>query len=168
MIQRMVDDELDEIQRAEFLKYAEANPRVWRETALAFVEDRVWSSAMIEQTSGTNERFQGAGTHKLSPVRRKSYWSQYGSQLLITAATVLLVFSLALRFNPVDHSSNPSSSDGMIVQPAQPPADRDNLGPEGSQLAVQPLRLHVNENFDVPIYEDVVRFRQETGTLFTG
>ncbi len=41
-LQRLVDGELDSKQRREFLMAMDNDPKLWREVALAFVEDRIW------------------------------------------------------------------------------------------------------------------------------
>jgi len=81
--------------------------------------------------------------------------------MLMTAASVLFVFSLALRFNPVDGSSGTSAREAGVVQPAKPPIQKDNLGPDGSQLVSEPYRLQLNDGLEFPIYEDQDRFRKE-------
>ena len=168
MIQRMVDDELDENQRAEFLKLADTNPELWRETALAFVEDRVWSSVVSEPASSESKlaaTSNGKPEREAPAARRRPWWWQYGPQLMMTAALVMFVFALSLRFNPVDRSPG-APSDGDIARNNDPITEpEESPGPGGSQLVSQPMRLQVNDNFDVPVYEDPQRFREELQRL---
>ena len=163
LIQRMVDNELDESQRTEFLKLAESHPELWRETALAFVEDQIWSGAVTRQRRPVESPIPGAGTEKAAFPRRSVWWMQYGPQLMMTAASVMLVLSLALRFNPVPQLPGPAP-DAAVARSAPETPPSASLGP-GGQLVSQPLRLQVNDSFDVPIYEDEARFREELQRL---
>lgn len=166
MIQRLVDNELNENQRTELLKLAEAHPELWRQTALAFVEDQVWSGVMGRAADPADRSKESvihrAGTEKAMVRGRRSWWLRYGPQLLMTAASVLLVLSLALRFNPVQQTPGPAPQGSVAkMAPTTPPG---SLGP-GGQLVSQPLRLQVNDNVDVPVYEDRDRFRSELQRL---
>ena len=168
MIQRLIDNELDEQGRREFLNQAELNPELWRLTTLAFVEDRIWSSVVQERTDPrsiieTDNKAAvvgGAGTERVSTVStiavQKPWWLRYGPQLLMTAASFLFVLALALRFNPVEEPSAGSTSDDVVSgtpdlnDEAAPLPPLPPLGPDGSQLVSQPYSLRLNET-DFPV-----------------
>ena len=167
IIQRMVDNELDETQRAEFLKLADTQPELWRQAALAFVEDRVWSSVVSSKPIAGESVLDSSarpGKEKVLVTRGQPWWLKYGPPLMITAASVLVVLSLALRFNPVERTPGPAPV-ADFAQQTEPPTELESLGPQGSQLASQPMRLQVNEKFDVPVYEDREQFRSELQRL---
>ena len=181
MIQRLIDNELDEQGRREFLNQAELNPELWRLTTLAFVEDRIWSSVVQERTDPrsiieTDNKAAvvgGAGTERVSTVStiavQKPWWLRYGPQLLMTAASFLFVLTLALRFNPVEEPSAGSTSDDVVsgtpdsndeAAPLPPLPPLPPLGPDGSQLVSQPYSLRLNET-DFPVFDDPEQFQAE-------
>ena len=180
MIQRLVDNELDEQGRTEFLRQAESNPELWRQAVLSFVEDCVWSSTVgftgSSNQAGTNSKTNqtaagdsiakdGAGTENVVTTRQKPWWLQYGPQLMMTAASVLFVLTLALQLNPVGNRN--AANDDLVANrsPESPSTEertdpKDPLGPSGSQYASEPYRVRMND-VEVPVYEDPSRFRQE-------
>jgi hypothetical protein len=164
LIQRLVDNELDEAGRVEFLRTAEAHQELWRQTALAFVEDRIWSSVVLRQSDKTACRPHGAGTGKVSIGGPGPWWRRYGPPLMMTAAAVFLVFSLALRFNPATPAGLPQTPPAVAGGFAGSGSDT-TAGP-GQRLASQPLSLQVEDGLEVPIYEDRELFREELKRWF--
>ena len=160
MIQRLIDNELNEQDRAEVLKYAEQHPELWRQISLAFVEDRVWSSFVSADSNQTAAVVDEAGTGKTSTARRRPWWLQYGPQLMMTAASVLFVLTLALQLNPVDRRPGPAPSGGSMAQKPDSGLPADDLIRDGEQLVSEPYRLQMGD-MELPVYDDRGRFEQE-------
>jgi len=176
MIQRFVDHELDAEGRAQFLAAAEANPGLWREAVLSIVENRIYESVVkdttVNKSNDAEAAVRGAGTAATrvsARPQRKSWWSAYGPQVLVTAASVLFVFALAMRFNPIDTDALTNDSTASVTTgqaDGQPDgrleAEREEspLGPTGSQLVNEPYRLQMND-MDLPVYQDRELFRKE-------
>ncbi len=173
-IQRLVDNELGESEVAKFLQLADQNPELWRQISLAFVEDQAWSSFMnspladkvSEKADWQVGQNDGVGTEptslprpaKSNPVSSsQTTWSKFGPQLLMTAAAVLFVLTLALRFNPVESSPGPTPDHPFSGDIAKNDDSSSiaSLGHEQAKLASEqvPYRLQTGD-VEIPIYED--------------
>lgn len=67
-LQRFVDDEMSHEEERDFLRVAEKQPSVWREVALAFVEDRRWRRE-LESYGAQDSESPPAAAVPLRPLR---------------------------------------------------------------------------------------------------
>lgn len=79
---------------------------------------------------------------------------------MMTAASVLFVLTLALRFNPVDHSTGPAPTNGSVAQTPEKSSPSDGLVPEGSRLVNEPYRLQMDD-MELPVFDDLNQFEAE-------
>ena len=170
-ISRLVDNELSAAQRAAFVRQADDQPELWRETALALIEDRVWSSVFEEQAgdSAPTRRESrlpiASGTRK--PGSDNNWWQRNVPRLMLTAAAVMLALTVALRFNPVDRT--PRGLDGgAVAGPATPlPDSTANPPTPGNTLAVnqEPYMLQMDDDLQVPLYQSFGPMHEELAQL---
>lgn len=178
-VQRLVDNELNEQEVAEFLQRAESDSQLWRMATLAFLEERVWSSVACETsrtttalstndaptpTVATPAELNGAGTNvdrELSPRTHSLRWKRYAGQLLVTAALVFLALNIALRFNPVEPDSGKAASadndstNGQLAESDRSADPAMSLENNQNLVSAEPYQLQLDDSTTVPlVYTD--------------
>jgi hypothetical protein len=162
-LQRLVDGALSEGERREFLVGVDQRPELWREVALAFVEEQIWRHEIAAAL-----RCGDADECKSRPVRRaaasKRTWS------MVSALAIGLLAMLAVGFQlgrwqsrshqvaapMVEHAgSGESENDAHAVtpdpkSPESPLQDPDDQSPEYRIMLPQVEGQIV----DLPIYDE--------------
>ncbi len=171
-ISRLVDNELDAEQRAEFVRQADASPELWRETALAFIEDRVWGVAFEGQADSDSAQHRESRLPSEARTGKQrggtNWWRHNVPRLMLTAAAVLFALTVALRLNPVDRSPGGLESGPVASQPpAQMPDSSVNTPTPGNTLAVnqEPYMLQMDDNVQVPLYQSFDPMKKELARL---
>lgn len=120
LLDRLVDDELDDAQRRELLTALEQKPDGWRRCALAFLEAQCWRRELRHLASAKVEKAAQAAGDRPSPApppapppapQRSHGW---GATVLAMAASFLLALGLSyeMRFGgSSDSGSVPSAGD---------------------------------------------------------
>jgi hypothetical protein len=157
-LQRLVDGALAGAERREFLRGADACPGRWREIALAFVEDRIWSDAIRAPVPESNDR-----AIPTRPVRERfGGWRK----LLAVAAGLLLVLALGYRLGQWrsepgtgrpsaerrPHGNHRDGSAGSLVEAESRAPFQDAVPPVGRIQLVYadgPSR----QSLQVPVYD---------------
>lgn len=94
---RLVDDELSEVQRARLISQCEAEPGAWRRCALALLEAQTWRRQMKQFIGPADSKLTPSATPRTDPAsarprRRFAQW--FGSQRWALAASMLVACSL--------------------------------------------------------------------------
>lgn len=166
-LQRLVDGQLDLKQTQKMLQRADLEPELWREMAAAFVENQIWQSAVIadSSTETTNQdepillRSDGSSGSNLSTPGIK-FW------LALAAAVVAGIWLGRASFpngTTIDDGSrsiashqNTPESDSL----SNPTSDR----PEQRLVSYEPAHhLSMGEAGEVPLY--TLEQAQELGLL---
>jgi hypothetical protein len=106
-LQRLVDGALNEYERQEFLVGLEGQPELWREVALAFVEEQIWQREIAGLQHGDEQRRPAeenipAGGRRVSPglpaASRRDAAAGRRSWVTVLALSVSLFAMLAAGF----------------------------------------------------------------------
>ncbi len=177
-IQRLVDGELTHRERSNFLNAMDRQPDMWREVALAFVEDQVWSDfahqSIEEISSSTNvsedeSKITGAfapsakngRAHKprieLPSQKPQSWTNRYLPRLMLTAAATMLAITLAVRWESASRTSfeKGPGSEGFASKTPEDPA----RSPENRLTNTDPYLLQLDDNDPVPLYSKFDQMR---------
>ena len=154
-LQRLVDGELDRETVRELLKSADANPELWRQMAVGFVEDQIWQAEFqsLEQEGPkvTLPADANAGRSPGRPPRRMGRW-------LMIAAGIMLGLTIGYLPRLVNQVDSPTSNQPALADADQAP-EIDSVTP--TQTTFRP-DYHVNLNSrngdsllssDVPLYK---------------
>ncbi len=150
-IQRLVDNQLDDQQRARFLQIAERQPELWRQLALAFIEEQVWSTAIGRSADADSRWPAGPGVDRTGRHLARGDVSRHRKPwLLALAAATLLALTVAIRMAVLPGSPRP-------VDPVTMPL----TGLPSSQLvsSEQPYMLQMNDHLQVPLYQGLTPLR---------
>ncbi len=150
-IQRLVDNQLTDLQRRQLLLTAEQQPELWRQLAVAFIEDRVWSAAIAGPPAGQSwlhaDELPPADKPSLeqptTSLFQKPWW-------IALAAAALLTLTVAVRLAV--------EPDAAAVGPAPPGVTQ--VPPGNPAAADQPYMLQVNDNLQVPLYQELNPLRE--------
>lgn len=117
LLDRLVDDELDDAQRRELLTALEQKPDGWRRCALAFLEAQCWRREFRQLASRKAEKAKTAEGERPAPAprtppapRRSHGW---GATVLAMAASFLLALGLSyqMRFGSDNATNGPGAGD---------------------------------------------------------
>lgn len=134
LLDRLVDDELDEAQRRALLASLERKPGGWRRCALAFLEAQCWRRELRGTTGAKPERAAPGPELAPSPVARQPVSqpvsqpvlpptrprrSEWHTTALAMAASFLVALGLSyeFRFGSLSNSSAPGSSSASADDP---------------------------------------------------
>jgi hypothetical protein len=161
-LQRLVDGVLDDGQRREFLAGLDRTPELWREVALAFVEEQI----LRAQVGGVDE---SGKRHESRPrVATVPAWSARARLSLLAVATgLLLVLGLGFLCGQQYARSRPMPASEALVDNGQPDtsqsamaerSETDDGSPSADDLEPSPafrLRLaHQDGNaVELPVFE---------------
>jgi hypothetical protein len=113
-LDKLVDGELDDVQRRQLLMDLETQPDGWRRCALAFLEAQAWKDSLRGLAA---PRSHDATPH---PLRPASWWSHSWGTLLAAAASFLVAFGLGLVWRGQADPADPVAI--ARTEPAQPPS----------------------------------------------
>ena len=118
-LQRLVDGQLNRQHIKQMLTEAQSHNDLWRDIAVAFVEDQIFEREACLSVSEAASK-PATGTSVVSAGSNQSSWLTYGRLRWITAATLLLALSLGFiagRFNSFDFGSGEVGSGIVSNQP---------------------------------------------------
>ena len=164
-LQRLVDGEMSDDERREFLYRLDSDPQTWREVALAFVEDQVWCQKLkdAESVIGQQQERPMKTPTGVSHSRLKT--------VLQLAACLLLTLTVGYQWGrqnprsertgaePIAAIPQPAGPDSDVAsQPNPPPVTVANNQPQpacrlqltaGGDGGVRTLELPVYESFQL-------------------
>ena len=175
-LQRLVDGALDGDERREFLAGLDRAPELWREVALAFVEEQVLRTEL-----GATRQLQDVADAMVVTPRASAALSP--AIVLTLAVSLLVVFGVGFRWGqwqagPLTPSSPPriaTSGDGNREAVDVEPPRGESLDPAPAYRLM--LAHQGGEAVELPVYErsqigdlpwdpaDMGRFRQFNETL---
>ncbi len=154
-LQRLVDGELDQSQRCKFLAEIDASPDMWRDVALAFVEQQIWQQE-IGALGAVEATFEPRRQNVPAPLSASKVHSNVRlSRIVRIAVSVLIILGVGYGLGRL--SGVEQSPPEQIVQ-QKPPAT-----PEIAPVIAEPqpafhIRL-VSEGgnsdrvVEIPVYE---------------
>lgn len=119
-LQRLVDGQLNRQHIKQMLTEAQSHNELWRDIAVAFVEDQIFEREVCLSVSEAASK-PAAGPSDINAADNSSSWLTYGRLRWITAATLLLALSLGFiagRFNSRGVGSGRVGNDIASIQPA--------------------------------------------------
>lgn len=93
LLQRLVDGALPSAERAALLKAVEQRPELWREVALAFVEEQIWQSEIRLLGNQQESCSQEHAARKNAPGN----WKRRVVQMMTVAAALLAMLAVGFR-----------------------------------------------------------------------
>lgn len=113
VLDRLVDDELSEMDRRELLAAFDEEPGAWRHCALAFLESQNWRqqlSRLVVEPQVSLAAGGGLGETADPGRGRGAFWGA----CLAVAASLLVAFSLGTRF-PGDRIATPATPETQLA-----------------------------------------------------
>jgi hypothetical protein len=137
-INRLIDNQLSESDRAELLLAADRQPELWRRISLAFIEEQIWCAAISVQNGESklvphgDKSLLTMKTTSSSAQSTKPWW-------LALAAVALITATISVRMMTIggDNNKNPAPLD----------PGRDNIA-----VSNEPYVLEMGDQ-KVPLYE---------------
>ena len=178
-IQRLIDGELTHRERSDFLSSIDRHPDIWRELALAFVEDQVWddfSRQSIAELSAHPPRYENESKmadlgisavngkqqnfdSQIRPSKPTSWLNKYGPRLMLTAAATMLALTIAIRFD----AGWTGFQKNQVLDTAQEIDRLPNQRGRDTRLASdEPYMFQLGDNEPVPLYSE---FDQMTDSI---
>ena len=145
-IQRLIDLQLDGPARRELLGAAEKDPEIWRDIALAFVEQQVWQDQIRKDEATRDRQAESAVAPSLhKPVRDSS--TTLASRWLLMAAGVLFAATLLMQWESYWRTTAPSSS--SVAEQEETPHESEHP----SNYASQPYTLELGNDRRTKLYD---------------
>jgi hypothetical protein len=149
-IQRLVDHQLDQSARTQFLLAAEGRPELWKQLAIAFVEEQVWRETIpgMDTIPGSHSRIGNKSLRdSLSrPADRSVRFPFFRPLSLALAAMLLLALTVAVRL-----ATLPEDSQRDEVTASSP---RTNL------VSNEPYMLQMDDRLKIPLYQHMEPMRE--------
>ena len=120
LIDRLVDGELNEVERRNLLQRLDTEPLEWRRCALAFMEAQTWRAAMMSVAAPAIDAFQPFQPPK--SITPKRHIGRAAARFATLAASLLLAFWLGHAWH-----SQPK------VEATTPPVEMANTSDQGVQ-----------------------------------
>jgi hypothetical protein len=153
LLQRCVDGEMSESEQQEFLRSLDRSPSGWRDLALAYVEQQLWSQA---GRAWVDEPEPVAALDSVTPPNRAASWLR--STVLV--ASSLLAVGLGYLGGTYWRPGSASSSNLAAITPSQSgqlanQTVRDPLQPGRVDSAVMRVEMpgQTGEAVSLPVYD---------------
>ncbi len=159
-LQRLVDGVLNDVERRDFLASLEDRPEHWREVALAFVEEQIWSD-VVRAPEAKPSNVSPAKSEPI-PVKDRMSWLQR----IAMAACLLVVLGAGVWIGQwkANRSATPSRdghrTDNQIVE-VDPNATNMDAEPLDDEAFLRPERLQIDfgdgpslQSLVVPVYHE--------------
>lgn len=156
-LQRLVDGQLDLKQTQAMLRCAEQEPELWREMAVAFVEDQIWRNEISADTLAELANQEKPTSLKSTKAPESDSPSAPGIKFwLALAAAVVLGVWLGKVWTPQDTNNtvntNSIASHNSSPDSVSPQDDLSNI-PERQLVNFEPAHhLSMGDAGEVPLY----------------
>ena len=147
-IQRLVDRQLDVSTRRQLLCEAEESPDVWREIALAFVEDQVWQDQVRADDAAEYAYRREENQPHSPPVALKSQGRPGASRWILMAAGVLFAATVLMQWEAY-HRPPTLIPENRIAEKGTP----HGLPDDTPSYASQPYTLELGNDQRTELFE---------------
>lgn len=133
-LDRLVDGELDDVERRDVLERIERQPAEWRRLAIAFLEAQVWRSSLRTPVRVEAYCVPSPPTRQLERKMR-SRARRFG-RYCVVAASLAVAFGLGTRMSGTQSNSNPSSmaETDVVVAPQMAGGQGTTVRPSSPSL----------------------------------
>lgn len=171
VIQRCVDNELNDADRQALMQRLDADQEGWRLLACAFMEEQLFERAIrSEDTPVRPQRLHAPQVETLSAAGTAAGWFHHPAVSVVLSACIAFVAGLLVPWSGL--TTNPRSSEALVASPHRPSqtkSDADLVATQGTkdgtrgdstirtepdwQVQLMPTGVSA-QPVDVPVYEN--------------